>query len=265
MTGCGSTSITNIGQNIQVSLDPLTQQAKLEVEMTSGLQVSMAAGNYLIQGNWGDVYFVDATKTTNSKIGIALNIATIVGEQLNFSVINALPNAAPLPIALTGPLFQIPVTHTSSMDVSAVLSLTPELQLGAMVGISQFSSQYVIQGVAVCQNFRDSSNVAYAAICLYGPSGTKNGGIFIGGTLGNVIPANLIASSSATVPSSKAMTLQRSAVFTMPLSSMADLNLPATNTSSAKFTQNIYDPKNQVYTSAGLRSYNNVQKVLKVR
>lgn len=262
--GCGDA--TNLGQNVQLILDPASQSAKLEVEMTNGLQVS-AAGSYLIQNNWGHLYFVDATKTTNAKIGIEVSLAEILKHQLNFALLNSLPNGAPLPVAVTPPVLGIPVVKNSNFDFKAVLSLTPELQLGALVGISAFSTKYVIPGVAICQNFRNSEKAAYAAVCIYGPSAnsSESGGVFIGGTFGNVIPADMIASSTP-IATNLAM---RSSVFALSSkaseSNFSGLNLPAMNISSNQFEDSIHDPKKQVFTSQGAKSLKNVKNVLKVR
>jgi hypothetical protein len=262
MVGCGDS--TNLGQNVQVILDPTAQTAKIEVELTNGLQVS-AAGDYLIQQNWGRVYFVDATKTANSKIGVEVSMAKIIGQQLNFGLLSSLPNGAPLPVAVTAPLFAIPVMQNANFDIKAALSLTPELQLGAVVGIKAFNSKYVIPGIALCQNFRNANNEAYAAVCLYGPAAdnSTNGGIFIGGTFGNVIPTHI----ASAVPTTTNLSM-RSAMFAMAMPSSdtaSELRLPAINMLSAQYFEEIHDPKNKMYTSEGLKSLKNVQKVLKVK
>jgi hypothetical protein len=259
MTGCGS---LNLGQAVQVSLDPATQSAKLEVELSDGFQVNMA-GQYLIEENWGRIYFVQPTKTTNAKIGVEVSVASIAGSSLNFSTISALPNGAPLPVAVSGPLFAIPVLHDANFDLKAAVSITPELQVGALVGIQAFSTKYVIPGVAVCQNFRNSAKVAFAAICIYGPSasGKDSGGIFLGGSFGQVIPSSILNSSQ---PASGSVALaSRSSVFA--LSAAPALSLNPMNMSATAFDQVTFDPKKQMMTSQGQKSLNNVLKVLKVR
>jgi len=267
MTGCGSSSV-NLGQNVTVNLDPTTEVANVQIELGTGLQVSLA-GNFMVPQSWGNIYFVPPTQTTGEAIGISLNLANMIGQQFKFSTLTTLPGGSPLPVSLTGSLFEVPVMSNSTFNLDAAFSLTPNLQVAAVIGISQFSSQYVVGGIALCQNFQNASNVYYASLCLFGPSGTQSGGIFIGGNFGNVIPnltttPAVASASSATVSSQQTMVLEkRSEVF--QLANTSSLHLAAVNVSSNKFAESIYDPKNMMSTPAAAKSLRNVEKYFKVR
>ncbi len=265
MTGCGDSSL---GQKASFKLDPITQSAKFEVEMTNGLEVSMA-GNYLIQNNWGHVYFVSATKSNNARIGIAVDLLAVIGHQIDLPIISSLPNGAPLPVAVTPPLFSIPVHKDNNFNLKALLSLAPDLQMGVLAGIKAFSTKYVLPGFAVCQNFRNADKVAIAAICIYGPNAdnTESGGVMIGGSFGNVLPSN-VSEVITNVASSQSMTLAATSSRAFKVGArneMPSLNLSPMASVVENFDKSSYDPKNELFTSKGYKTYRNVEKFLKVK
>ncbi|MBN8555545.1 MAG: hypothetical protein J0L93_08885 [Deltaproteobacteria bacterium] len=249
LTGCGS---LQLGDNVQLKLNPETQTANLEVEMSDGLQVSMT-GDYPIANGKGRLYFVDATKTTNARIGVEVNLAAVAGSTMtDMGAITTLPNGSPLPVAMTPPLLTIPVLKNANFSLDAAFALSPDLQIASLIGIQQFSAKYVPAGIALCQNFRDSNNVAFAAVCIFGASASgKTGGIFVGANFGEVLNMdNLLASKS-----SSAKLFASSAPFTIQAKAI----------SSSNFTSTMVDPKNLLKGSAVSKTISNVQKVLSVR
>ena len=146
-----------------------------------------------------------------------------------------------------------------------MLSLTPELQLGANVGIKAFTTNYVVPGVALCQNFRNSANQAYAAVCLYGPNAAtgRNGGIFLGGTFGEVIKSQMLtAQSSASPQAIRMMSFAAEPAFEVPTSQLV---METKETKSEQFSITMHDPEKQLSGSKGLKTLRNVQKILAVR
>jgi hypothetical protein len=259
LTGCGD---LKIGDKVQLRLDPATQTANLEVEMSDGLQVSLN-GDFPIADGKGRLYFVDATKTTNAKIGVEVNLAVLAGSTVihDIGTISTLPNGAALPVAMTPPLMTIPVVHNANYNLDAAFTLTPDVQIAALIGIKQFSAKYVPAGVAVCQNFRNADNLAFAAVCLYGASADgKSGGIFVGADMGPVLDLNGIIPSN---PQRNSVSLMASsAPFTLDSRS---LNFQARSTTSTKFDSSIVDPRRDLQGNKGIKAWNNVQKVLSVR
>ena len=264
MTGCGDMAL---GKRVQLKLDPEQQTANIEVEMGDGLEVSLA-GDFPIANGVGALYFAQATREANAKIGVKVNVARLVSDKID--VISTLPSGAPLPAAVRGPLFMMPIQQDQNFDLNAVFSLTPELQVGAVVGMKVFSTRYVIPGVALCQNFRNSENRAFAAVCLYGPNQTTNkyGGIFLGGTFGEVLNRQLQADNESSdveaLVSTKSLRSARlMAVNFEPASKVYEM--PAIDISSDDFAQDIHDPAQKLNGSAGIKTLRNVQKVLQVR
>ncbi len=258
LTGCGD---AQLGKNVSLKLDAENQSANLEVEMMSGLEVSLA-GEFPLADEWGHLYFVPATRESNSKIGIRVNVAKLVDDKIN--IVTTLPNGAPMPAALQPPLFVREVMKNGEFDAEALLSVVPELQIGMNVGIKAFSSKYVIPGVAICQNFRNSEQQAYAAVCLYGPNPLdgRHGGIFVGGTFGEVIKSEMLSSS---VESRRAMrTLAFTAEPAFAVSSDILIN-ESKDESSEDFELAMHDPKDELKGKKGLKTLRNVQKILKVR
>lgn len=193
MTACGGDSL---GDRADLQIDPSTGEAVFEIEMSDGLEVALA-GEFDIGGDgYGSIEFVPATRSSNAAIAIKIDLLQIVEDQVDIGdlgagLVNSLPNDAPLPVAMSGPLASIPVIQNGSVQVDAVVGLIPELQMGAMVYIDQFQSRYFPRGVSICQNFRNSENVAFAAVCLFGPGDSTSGGIFIGGNFGQVLDFEL--------------------------------------------------------------------------
>lgn len=256
MSACGD---TQLGQRLSLKLDAEKQTANLEVEMSQGLELALS-GSFGFPKEYGSLYFVPASKTTNAKIGVAVNVAKIVADQAHIDIgnVSTLPNGAPLPVAMTAPLLSLPVYKNNDFDVKGLLALSPDLQIGTLVGLKVFNSKYIIPGFAVCQNFRNSEQVAVAAICIYGPnaSGTEWGGIMVGGNLGQVLPQSGSSASVQAVASKS---------FMMRTASASELSLNPFEVQSVDFVNSIYDPAKELNGSKGLKTYRNIQKVLQVR
>jgi hypothetical protein len=146
------------------------------------------------------------------------------------------------------------------------LALAPELQLGMTVGMKVFSTKYVLPGFAVCQNFRNSNKVAYAALCIYGPTADNNtwGGIFLGGNFGEVIPTNVLSpviASNGNTSASRSFSLEsKSSVFAMDSVKFKEMS-----TQSTDWDDSVHDPKKELRGSKGYKTYRNIEKVLRVR
>ncbi len=136
VTGCGD---IKVGDRITLNLDPATQQAKAELEMSDNLEVSLS-GSFPIDGGKGEVYFVPATKETPARIGIAINIDQLI-DIPEFDQISELPSGNNLPVAMTPPLYKIRVLKNKDFQVDFAGALSPELQVSALVGIAKFSSK----------------------------------------------------------------------------------------------------------------------------
>ncbi|PIR21768.1 MAG: hypothetical protein COV44_11455 [Deltaproteobacteria bacterium CG11_big_fil_rev_8_21_14_0_20_45_16] len=263
LTGCGGGSL---GDKVGISLDPLTQVASLSVEMSDGLEVNLD-GSFEIAEGYGSLHFQPATKTENAKIVIDLNLQAVLAGQLGqYGLVTTMPNGAPLPVAMTPPLIKIPVLQSGGITLDALAAITPELQLGAFVGISQFKSQYIPMGVSVCQNFRNEENYAFAAICIYGPSGNLPGGIFLGGNFGEVLDLDGIIQSSPEM-----LALQSSPTALMAVSMQSQLMASqAVSTEVAQdskvWTKEQYDPQSRLSNRrTELKVARNVAKILRTR
>lgn len=259
LIGCGSASI---GKSVQVKLDPDQKTANLELEMGDGLEVSLA-GSFPLANGVGELYFTQATRETNAKIGLRVLVSKLIDDKIN--IISALPSGAPLPAAILPPLFKVPVSKSQEFDLNAVFSLTPELQMGALIGMKVLSTNYMISGVALCQNFRNSENRAFAAACLYGPnpSSSQFGGIFLGGTFGDVIKSNLLAKMSP--KDSISPRVMKMSAASEVFEADESFDLPAIEESSSTFDQGIHDPEKKLAGSKGLKMHRNLEKIFRVR
>lgn len=249
LVGCGGLSL---GDRVELKINPADQSAQVSVEMSDGLEVGMS-GEFPIAGGRGYLTLIPATKTENARIAIKVYMATLVGGQLDTGVVMTLPNGAPLPVSLTPPLLQVNVLNSNSFDLAALFSVTPELQVAGVIGIGQFSNQYVPEGIAVCQNFRNAEKLAFAAVCIYGPKGKKvKGGLFVGGNFGEIGALNDIISPSVT-----RSLLASSSVYPLKLSEL--------NIASDQWQESIHDPEHQLQGEKALKTVRNVQKVLKAK
>ncbi len=259
LTGCGSASI---GKSVQVKLDPEQKTANLELEMSDGMEVSLA-GNFPLANGLGELYFTQATRDSNAKIGLRVQVSKLVEDKVN--VVSTLPSGAPFPAAILPPLFKAKVMKNDNFDLNAVFSLSPELQIGALVGMKVLSSNYVVTGVAICQNFRNTENKAFAAACLYGPNPSKGefGGLFIGGTFGEVIKSSLLAKGTA--KTSTASRVMKMSVASDIYEANSDMELPAMDISSNTSDEHVYDPAKKLAGSNGVKMYRNIEKIFRVR
>ncbi len=252
LVACGDTPIAD---KVHLVLDPEQQIARLEVEMGDGLEVSIN-GEFPIADGYGRLIFVPATREQNAQIWVEVDLEAVISNQFGeYGLISTLPNGANLPVAILPPLIAIPVSQSSSFDLTAGLSIAPEFQLAGIIGIKQFSSNYVPMGIAVCQNFRNAENIAFAAVCLYGPGNNTSGGIFIGANFGDIL--NL---DSEPQQQQNRLMMSQSAVFSAP-TQLAD----AVNVRSAKWESSVHDPRNDLRGSKGAKTYRNVMKVLRKR
>jgi hypothetical protein len=260
LVGCGS---FQLGDNVTLKLDAEHQTANLEVQMSDGLEVSLN-GEFPLANGQGRIYFAPATQTETAKIGIEANLAVIAGGSvINMETISTLPSGAMLPVAMTPPLLVARVLKNANYDISAAFTLVPELQLGAVVGITQMNAQYIpTGGLAICQNFRNENKVAFAAICVYGPTATTSGGIFIGSNFGDVLNNSEIstpANSSSVARSAMALS-SSSAPFVM--------NRNVLSTSSNVHSSNWVDSNSGVKmltSRTRQKAANNILKILRKR
>jgi len=260
-TGCGSLSL---GDQVQIQVDPQTQNARLTVEMSDGLQVNLLNGEYPLPEGKGKLIFVPATKTANARIGVEVNLAALAGGNLGIGAITTLPNGAPLPVAMTPPLLSVPVIKNGNFDVDALFSVTPEVQIGAAVGIKQLSNKYIPGGVSICQNFRNEEGLAFAAVCLYGPSENKTGGIFVGANFGDLLnidqPADPVDGET---PVSPAPLMARS-MFSVASKSMPKLSLDPVDMISSDWGHSMHDPSKSL-TKNWQKTEKNVRTVLRAK
>jgi hypothetical protein len=259
LSACGGASLSD---QVRINLDPIAQRASLEVDMSDGLEVSLD-GEFEIAKGYGKLNFVRATKSSNAKIQVSFDLAKLADDQLGgYSAVSSLPNLAPLPVALTPPLVKIPVINQGQIQVEALASIVPELQVGAFIHIAQFKTQYFPQGVAICQNFRNSEGLAFAAVCIFGPGDTKSGGIFVGGSFGDVL--NLGDQPS----SSELFALSRSQMLTAASrdhhSNTVD-QLLAHKVDSLFWDEQRFDPRHDLRGSRGYKAMKNAQKILRSR
>ena len=263
LSACGGTSLSD---QIRIVLDPDTQVASLQVDMSDGLEVALE-GEFEIAEGYGSLSLVRATKESNAKINVSFDLAKLAKDQLGgYGAVSSLPNNAPLPVALTPPLVKIPVVDKGQIQLDALASIVPELQVGAFVHIAQFKTQYFPQGVAICQNFRNSEGLAFAAVCIYGPGEEKSGGIFVGGNCGDVL--NLGVGQPDEPQSDELFAVSRSQMFAAasrdvsvnPIESFVSKNV-----GSLFWDEQRFDPKNDLRGSRGYKAMRNAQKILRSR
>lgn len=258
LQGCGN---DQLGKDIKLGFDATTGQATLDLSMGDGLEVALN-GEFPIANGLGSLTFVPATRTDNAKIRIAFDATRAMNEQLGgYGVSTTLPNGAPMPVAMTPPLITIPVLKKGEITVDALLAIVPELQVGANVHIAQFKSKYFPAGIAICQNFRNEERVAFAAVCIFGPSDTRSGGIFIGANLGEILNLNdLIAPPAAVAASSNRALLSSARELNQVQYAMA--HVESVEVQSDEWTEERYDPNNQLSGQRGLKAFMNAKKIL---
>lgn len=259
-TGCGSLTL---GDKVQVQVDPVTQNARLTVEMSDGLQVNLLNGEYPLPEGKGKLIFVPATKTSNARIGVEVSLASLAGGNMGLGSITTLPNGAPMPVAMTPPLLSVPVIKNGNYDVDALFSVTPEVQIGAAIGIKQLSNKYIPGGVSLCQNFRNEEGMAFAAVCLYGPSDAKSGGIFVGANFGDLL--NLDEGTDpvdGTEPDPVPAPMAARSLFSVK--AMPQLNLNSMSMVSSDWGHTIHDPSKSL-SKNWQKAEKNVRAILKAK
>lgn len=254
LSGCGGSSIAD---SVHLVLDDdLT--AKFQVEMSNGLEVHMDGGYDFLEG-YGSVEFIPATQYENALISMELDLEKLAQDELDgYGTVSSLPNNAPFPVATVPPLVQIPVVEEGSVEVDALVSAIPDLQLGAFIKIDEFRSSQFPEGVAICQNFRNDDNYAFAAACLYGPLGNQAGGIYIGGNFGEVIDwenEGLFAQQSNTG-------LQSSTALMNQQRSLDRLEEVSTNEKAWRWREERYDPRRDLRGIKGYRALQRARSIL---
>jgi hypothetical protein len=144
------------------------------------------------------------------------------------------------------PLVKIPVIQQGSITVDAVLGLIPELQVGAIIGISQFRTQYFPPGVAISQVFRNKDGVAFAVVTLYGP-GLNNvpGGVFVGANFGEILDLdNLNPNSIQSLMAASSNRAMMSSVSTQNL--LAAANYDEYQEESSDWNESRFDPQGRL-------------------
>lgn len=273
LSGCGGSSL---GDSVHVFIDPVEGLAGLDVEMSDGMQVNLD-GEFNIGGDgYGTISFVQPTRRENGRIRITVDLSKMAADQIGYlEPVRELPNGAPLPAAVLPPLFKVPVINSGSVTVDAALSVIPELQLGAIIHVSQMNSNRFPNGVAICQNFRNKDRMAYAAVCLFGPGNGKSGGIFVAGTLGEVfdldqyIPQQEVQQSDLMARSADTR-LMASAIIQSPktqevLAQQRVLVEEREEATSWDWKEQRYDPRNRLSGSRGQSALNNARNILKRR
>lgn len=256
--GCGG---VELGEQVKLKLDPLAQTAALEVEMSSGTELSLA-GEFPLDEGRATLSFVPATRMENAKIRVNVDLSELTGGYLSqLGSVATLPNGAPLPVAMTPPLVAARVIKNQGFEVDAVLAMVPELQVGALVGIDKMSNRYVPEGLSLCQNFRNQENKAIAAICVYGPGNNRFGGVFVGANFGEVIRER----DSTDVEEVQSLVAGRA--FLMSTAPAASYQLDsALDFSSRDWTAQTHDPKKRLHNpSTARKTYNNLSKIFGVK
>lgn len=269
LTACGDDSL---GDRVNISLDPLEQTAALEVEMSDGLQVNLN-GEFDIADGYGTLRFEPATRVDNAKIVVEFDVAQAINDQLDgYALVTELPNNSPLPVAMTPPLIGIPVLDNGDISVKAAASILPELQVGALIGISQFQTRYFPQGVSICQNFRNEEGYAFAAVCLYGPGSNESGGIFVGGNFGQVLDMDLFQpgmgealASTDLGQSRSSLALVSAASQVQPVAMSRAAVMQSSSEESWAWTEERYDPRRKLRGRKGLKALRNAKRILRAR
>lgn len=259
LTGCGN----SLADRMDLLLDPDNNFAKVEVEMSDGLEVRLD-GSFDIANGYGNLTFEPATRRDNAKIVLEFDLLRVAEDQLGTTqLVTELPNnAGPLPVAMTPPLIGIDVMENRDFDVDALVSVVPELQAGALVGIDKFRSRYIPQGASICQNFRNSDGLAVAALCVYGP-GDESGGIFIGGNFGDVFNLDESPSDDSNLMAMSSFTALNRSTIDEQLTIKDHVRSFAV--SSYSWDEERHDPRRKLRGSKGKRAMDNVKKILRVR
>lgn len=276
LVGCGG---DQLGDRVKLKLD--AEKASAEFELSDGLELSLAGEFPILEGK-GAVVLTPATREANAKVSLEIDLATILDEELGgLDVVTELPNGAPMPVAILPPLIKVPVVKQGSIAVDAAFSLMPELQVGALIHIDQFKTKYFPVGVAICQNFRNEDGVAFAAVCLFGPSADgKPGGVFVGATFGNVLEI-LDPNEKADMPMANSVhpnsfTALRASSLIAPDSELACMAMDICpeprivvkqdrDVVSDEWSEERHDPKKSLKGSNGIKALNNAKKILKIR
>jgi hypothetical protein len=242
LQGCGGASL---GDNFKLNLDPATGTARVEVTMSDGLEIALA-GNFPVD-EYGRISFVPGSRTERAKIVFEYDLERLLAGQLGgYGTVTKLPNEAPLSTPMMPPLVKIPVIQQGSITVDAVLGLIPELQVGAIIGISQFRTQYFPPGVAISQVFRNKDGVAFAVVTLYGP-GLNNvpGGVFVGANFGEILDLdNLNPNSIQSLMAASSNRAMMSSVSTQNL--LAAANYDEYQEESSDWNESRFDPQGRL-------------------
>lgn len=259
LSGCGNSSLAD---RMNISLDPEDQVARVEVDMSDGLEIQLD-GDFDIADGYGTLHFEPATRQENAKIVVEFDLAKVVDDQLGgYGVVTKLPNGTDLPVSMSPPLFGIPVIQNGGIQVTALAAIIPELQVGAFIDIEAFNSRNFPVGVTICQNFRNSDNYAYASACLYGPANGRSGGIFIGGNFGDVLDLEDVPAPSPLLAFNQTgLSLRSSAV----VASASQLKLSSVSEESELWTESRIDSKKQLRGSKGRKALRNVKRILRAR
>jgi hypothetical protein len=263
LAACGNSRLSD---QASVSFDPFTQSARLEIDMADGVEVAMA-GDFQFGNGIGRIRMQPATRVDNAKIVVELSAAHLIGNPLgNLGSVTELPNGSPFPVAVQPPLYKIPVTQQGAVRLEALLSIVPELQLGALVHINQFSANVFPAGVSICQNFRNSDRIAFAAVCLYGPGSQGSGGIFVGGNLGNVLGLDEDSWMNPQAEQLRAsMSQSRYSLSNVRVADQLVASAAETYDSSREWQEQRHDPRRRLSGSNGSRALRNAERILKVR
>lgn len=259
LTGCGN----SLSDQAKIFLDQETGKARLEVEMSDGLEVDLN-GEFPLANGYGSLFFEPATRTSNAKIVVELDVVQMALDQANldqFGLISELPNGTSLPVSMTPPLIGIPVTKSGKIQVTAALALVPELQLAAIVAIQDLNTNKFPVGVRICQNFRNDSGYAFASACVYGPANGQPGGIFIGGNFGEVLNLDQILPSSTPVARSSTMALSAALDYSSYAQPSVEI-MSSVSEGSYAWTEERYDPRKKLSGSSGYKAMKNLKKVL---
>jgi hypothetical protein len=233
--------------------------------MSDGLEVAIA-GDFPVD-EFGSISFIPGTRTERAKIVFEYDLERLLAGQLGgFGAATKLPNEAPLPTPMLPPLVKIPVIQRGSVTVDAVLGVIPELQVGAMIGIAQFRTQYFPPGIALSQVFRNKDGVAFAVVTLYGP-GLNNvpGGIFIGANFGEVLDLdNLNPNAARSLMAASSNRAMMASVKTQNL--MAAVNYESISEESSEWNEDRYDPKGRLKNQrTAYTTLQNARTILKKR
>lgn len=262
LQGCGGSSL---GDNIKVGLDPEDGLAKVEITMSDGLEVALN-GEFPIADGYGKLVFVPATRQERAKIVIEADLARLATDQLDgYGMVATMPNGAPLPTPMEGPLFQVPVVKKGNITVDANFAIIPELQVGAAIGIAQFKTQYFPPGVSICQTFRNKEGLAFATICIYGPGTNVPGGVYLGANFGDVLDIDLFRENNRNAL--RAASSNRALLSSVRAQTMVSMdNVPEVNEESDEWDEERHDPRGRLNNSrTAYTALQNAKKILRAR